>query len=1003
VDVPSPIDPEALLAETSMVRRLAQALVRRSDLAHDVAQDVMLVALRQPHPPEHLRGWLAAVTRRLAGKARRSQQMRARHEGDAAPPPANDAEQHTTERLQLHRRLTDAVLALPEPYRTTVTLRFFDDLPPRAIAQRIGASGEVVRKRLSRGLEMLRERLDGDFGDRAQWLRAFAVVGLLPVGSPWLLLTVLAMNKLAIAAAAVLAVGVYFLWPGAELPPVRTTSVAATGAMPAASQVAADVDIEPAPREQRTGAPVDVLPQPDCSVLVVDERGKPIEGATVHCWATGDAVALEQATDATGSCSFGAVSGAGGVLVVAEGRYPHHMRLPRCSGTHRVVLPDGESCGGQLLVDGRSGEGWRLWLNGVVCSDPVPQSLRRQMSSRATSIRCGAQGRFQFMGLPKEWRGSIGLPQPLWLLPGSGGTQERHDDTAVCAGQRDLRLATTLLPHARFRVVWADDGAPVANTTVIAWACFADDSNSNQPMVMTDTEGTCTCGFSPPERASYARWCVPANRPAIVLVGVRVRADGSEGAVEQQWDRRELVRDDELVVRVPRARRLHFLAVDTAGYPIAGARVQTHGLSEPTGHDGRGTFAVQDGTEVLIGAPGHRIGFCQAMRYAAGSEQDPLVYELLADNSMTLRFVGRDRAPAHMRANMYGDLSFFAGNRVATDIDQVLTGVTASGSGQPETPGDLRRWRNYECSLDPGADGVTTLHSLEPGQRCQVVGYDSAGNEVVRREVTTPAVGAHEEVVVRVQGVSFRLKAWITDRAGRPITDAVLTLATGLRASTDAQGECEIVGLMRGGPAAVTIRANGYVAQRLQDLVLVRYVRLKRELDDAFPVTVRVLDEQGSAQPIQPRLDGGGLHDVFDVLADGCVRWPNLPADLVTFTCRLGGRTFSVQHDTRLPDAMLRVPVPARLRVAPTGGWPEPSREGIGIRAVARPSGAAGEVAAEFYADDIVPQLLLPGAYRVDLVEFWRSEHDGSPTERSLGRSTEVTLRAGDDATAILR
>ncbi len=1003
MDVPSPIDPETLLAETGMVRRLAQALVRRADLAHDVAQDVMLVALRQPHPPQHLRGWLAAVTRRLAGKAKAAQRVRARHEGDAAPPPADDAERHTTERLQLHRRLTDAVLALPEPYRTTVTLRFFDDLPPRAIAQRLGASGEVVRKRLSRGLEMLRERLDGDFGDRAQWVRAFAVVGLLPVGTPWLLLTVLAMNKLAVAAAAVLAVGAYLMWPRTAVPPVTTTVVAAAPAVPATDHVAADADSGPAPREQRFGAPVIVTLEPDCSVLVVDERGKPIDRATVHCWRAGDAVAFEQATDAAGHCAFGALTGAGGVLVVAEGRYPHHAVLPRCGGEHRIVLPDGESCGGRLLVDGRAGEGWRLWLQGVVVADAVPQILRRQLSWRATAVPCDAHGYFQFVGLPKGWRGSIALPQPLWLLPESGGTQEEHDEVAGGTGMRDLRVATTLLPHATVRVVWADDGAPVANTTLIAWARFADDSNGDEHIVVTDCEGVCICGFSLADASAYVRWCVPENRPAVVTVGVRVKAYGSDRTVEQTWDRRELARNEELLVRVPRARRLHFLAVDAAGQAIAGARVQTHGLSEPAGMDGRGTFAVKDGTEVLIGAPGHRIGYSKPLRYAAGSEQDPLVYELLADNSLTLRFVGRDGAPARVRGNVRGDLSFFAGYRIATDIDQVLTGMTTSGGGQSETPGDPRGWRNYRCSLDLDADGVSTLQSLEPGQRCQVKAYDSVGNEVAHQEVVTPAIGEHETVVVQVQGASFRLRAAISNRAGRPIAGAVIMLARGLHASTDAQGECELRGFTRDGFDDLTIRANGYMAQQLPRTALVRDVRLKRELDAALPVTVRVLDAAGTPLPIQPKLDGGGLHDVFDVLGDGCVRWPNLPADLVTFSCWLGGRTFSVRHDTRMPDAVLPVPVPARLRVVPTGGWPESSREGVGVRAVAHPAGAAGEVAAEFYADDLVPHLLLPGAYRVELVEFWSSERDGTPTERLLGRSAEVTLRAGEDTTAVLR
>jgi RNA polymerase sigma-70 factor (ECF subfamily) len=169
VNPPTPIAAEDLLGEVATVRRLARALVRREDLAHDVVQDVALAALQQPHAPQRLGAWFAAVTRRLASKARRAELDRARREGKAAPPEHDDGGLRVTERLCLHRRLADAVLGLPEPYRTAVTLRFFDDLPPREIAERTDTPVATVQIRIHRGLAKLRSQLDTDRDGLKSW------------------------------------------------------------------------------------------------------------------------------------------------------------------------------------------------------------------------------------------------------------------------------------------------------------------------------------------------------------------------------------------------------------------------------------------------------------------------------------------------------------------------------------------------------------------------------------------------------------------------------------------------------------------------------------------------------------------------------------------------------------------------------------------------------------------------------------------------------------------
>ncbi|MET4897858.1 RNA polymerase sigma factor [Sphingomonadaceae bacterium jetA1] len=53
------------------------------------------------------------------------------------------------------RRLTAGIDALPPACRRVVLMRKFDDMPPRAIAEKLGLSLSTVEKQLARGIELL--------------------------------------------------------------------------------------------------------------------------------------------------------------------------------------------------------------------------------------------------------------------------------------------------------------------------------------------------------------------------------------------------------------------------------------------------------------------------------------------------------------------------------------------------------------------------------------------------------------------------------------------------------------------------------------------------------------------------------------------------------------------------------------------------------------------------------------------------------------------------------
>ena len=158
----NPASPEQLLAQVEWVRRIASALVGRGD-ADEVVQQAYLQALSTPpRPIGNLRGWLTTVVHNVARKSVRSESRRARHEPGAATPALAPDPAESVARAELHRRVVDAVLALDEPYRGTLLMRFFDDLSAEAIAATRGLPIETVRTRVKRGLALLRARLKDD-------------------------------------------------------------------------------------------------------------------------------------------------------------------------------------------------------------------------------------------------------------------------------------------------------------------------------------------------------------------------------------------------------------------------------------------------------------------------------------------------------------------------------------------------------------------------------------------------------------------------------------------------------------------------------------------------------------------------------------------------------------------------------------------------------------------------------------------------------------------------
>jgi RNA polymerase sigma-70 factor (ECF subfamily) len=223
---------EELLAHREWVGRLARQLAGAG--ADDVVQETWFAALRSaPQPGRPTRAWLATVLHNAIRLRFREESRRSRREEafQALAPSQVEGVDRVYERLELQRFLAEQVMALEEPLRAIVVLRYVEGLDASEIAERVGAPPGTVRWRLKTALDRLRVAMDGRCGgDRRAWLVLLAPVPPMagPPGAASNLATkgVLAMAQsklkvslLALAVLAVLAVSGTLLWRDRAGPP----------------------------------------------------------------------------------------------------------------------------------------------------------------------------------------------------------------------------------------------------------------------------------------------------------------------------------------------------------------------------------------------------------------------------------------------------------------------------------------------------------------------------------------------------------------------------------------------------------------------------------------------------------------------------------------------------------------------------------------------------------------------------------------------------------------
>lgn len=424
---------ESLLEHSSWIRGLAAQLASDPGTADDLVQKTWLAALQRPpdssRDPRSLRRWLASVLRNFAHQEHRGAGRRGAHEALAALPSAQPSTFDVVARASVQREVVQAVLALDEPYRTTILLRFFDGLPPRAIAKQMNVPVDTVRTRVGRGLARLREILDeGRDGDRAAWLAALVPFlrppsCLLPTshGASSALGATLLNAKIQITAVAVLLGGALTLYlanrPETEAATVAPTLASAAGDEPAPSPRSGSSPLgteapSPAPAGTRVMAPLavtntavaDTSAQPTMlRGRVLDDRAAPVSGIRV---AANDGKSSESATSGTDGRFEMAFPKDGGRLVTTDGRYVTVLagmcgREPREGEIVVVVAPRVEVSGRVVGEEGYPLPNARLEIDVPFDLRTRFQTVLDRSAEVSWAVTADEQGAFAIEGAPR--------------------------------------------------------------------------------------------------------------------------------------------------------------------------------------------------------------------------------------------------------------------------------------------------------------------------------------------------------------------------------------------------------------------------------------------------------------------------------------------------------------------------------------------------------------------------------------------------------------------------
>lgn len=393
---------ELLLAHSDWVRRLAVELTGDPALADDLVQETWTSALRRgPREASAPRAWLATLLRRHLRQFRRGEGRRSAREAAVARPWTQDVPVGEDVELRERRRvLIEAVLALREPYRSTVLERFFQDHSVEEIAGQSGLSISTVSSRLTRGLGQLRGRLAPR---RERWLPALLPFLRRRRGGPFH--PSRPALRVAASVTGALAVAGWALGAGADRDVRASIEPAGGGLAVAASRAVLSAPAIPGSsvrESSATHAADSTARLPVVRGLALDWQGQPIPGLAIRLERDGELLDADPVvTDTHGGFRMPVDPRATRVVTYDE-RFVTIMKglLEADRDVRLVAAPRLDLHGRVLDGEGRPIEGAHLvWLMNHL----IPVSYRHALDftePQMWSTSTDAEGRYSFLGVP---------------------------------------------------------------------------------------------------------------------------------------------------------------------------------------------------------------------------------------------------------------------------------------------------------------------------------------------------------------------------------------------------------------------------------------------------------------------------------------------------------------------------------------------------------------------------------------------------------------------------
>jgi RNA polymerase sigma factor (sigma-70 family) len=399
---PNPVRIEELLAHAGWVRKLAARLVRDAGTADDVTQEVWAYALRSPPRDRgNLRGWLAAVVHNAARSLGRSQTRRGEREARAVSSGAETAAVELVERGELHRRLVEQVLALEEPGRSIVLAHWFEGQSIARIARQKGLTARVARGRLETAHAQLRRRMDESSGGRAAWSVAFLKWTAAPAGLGGGFIMSKAgassVGALLLVLAALVAWRVPWSSQGTRTEPPQQARLDA-----------------PIGADRALASPVQGARHSATRIVVIDECGQPVAGASVSSESTSGERALGT-TDEHGALSI-APEDSSGPARVSHAEF-EAAAIPELASPSPIVatLRDQHAITGRVVsyISGFHAESMTVVALEATAPDFEIAPERLLQAARRTTA--GADGAFRLACLPADRKFTIIAGGPGWV------------------------------------------------------------------------------------------------------------------------------------------------------------------------------------------------------------------------------------------------------------------------------------------------------------------------------------------------------------------------------------------------------------------------------------------------------------------------------------------------------------------------------------------------------------------------------------------------------------